>query len=125
MRYNGRRLILLAAVTTVAMLIAFGLAARRIERPVPVTQLETVIASLPIGISPAEADALIGSAPDSVTEQEGILATPSTMYAASNERGAQYGVPQTYSLRMWEREGVKAVVAVAGDGKVAGRWTWR
>lgn len=125
MKAKRNRLILLASVTTVATLMAFGLAYLRIERPRTVSQFEATIASLPLGISPAEADALIGSAPDTVTEQDGILATPVTMYAASNEQGAKYGEPQTYSMRIWERDGVKAVVAIDVEGKVAGRWTWR
>jgi hypothetical protein len=125
MKVKCNRLILLASVTTVATLMALGLAYLRIERPRPVSPFEATIASLPLGISPDEADAMIGSAPDTVTEQDGILATPVTMYAASNEKGAKYGEPQTYSMRMWERDGVKAVVAVDRDGKVAGRWTWR
>ena len=125
MKVKRDRLILLASVTTVATLMAFGLAYLRIEWPRPVSQFEATIASLPLGISPDEADAMIGSAPDSVTEQDGILATPVTMYAASNEQGAKHGEPRTYSMRMWERDGVKAVVAVDRDGKVAGRWTWR
>jgi hypothetical protein len=125
MKVKRDRLLLLASVTTVATLMAFGLAYLRIEWPRPVSQLEATIASLPLGTSADEADAMIGSAPDTVTEQEGVLATPVTMYAASNEKGAKYGEPQTYSMRMWERDGVRAVVAIDGDGKVAGRWTWR
>lgn len=125
MKTKPTRLVLLASVTAVATLMAFGLAYLQIEWPRPISLLEATIASLPLGISPDEADALIGSAPDSVTEQDGILATPVTMYAASNEQGAKYGEPQTYSMRRWERDGVKAVVAVDRDGKVAGRWTWR
>lgn len=125
MKAKRNRLIRLATVTTVATLMALGFAYSRIERPRPVSQFEATIASLPLGISPAEADALIGSAPDTVTEQDGILATPVTMYAASNEMGAKYGEPRTYSMRLWERDGVKGVVAVDSDGKVAGRWTWR
>ena len=125
MKDKRKRLIWLASVTTIATWMALGLAYGRIERPRPVSQLEAMIASLPLGLSPADADALIGSAPDTVTEQDGILATPLTMFAVSNEQGRKYGDPQTYSLRMWERDGVKAVVAIDGEGKVAGRWTWR
>ena len=125
MKVKRVRLIVLATATTVVTLIAFGLAYSRIEWPRPISQLEATVKSLPLGISPDEADAIIGSTPDRVTEQDGILASPVTMYAASNEKGAKYGEPQTYSMRVWERDGVKAVVAVDRDGKVAGRWTWQ
>lgn len=125
MKAKRVRLIVLATATTVVTLMAFGLAYSRIESPRPISQFEATVASLPLGISPDEADAIIGSTPDSVTEQDGILASPVTMYAASNEKGAKYGEPQTYSMRAWERDGVKGVVAVDSDGKVAGRWTWR
>jgi hypothetical protein len=125
MKAKRNRLILLASVTAVATLMALGVAYSRIESPRPISQFEATVASLPLGISPDEADAIIGSTPDSVTEQDGILASPVTMYAASNEKGAKYGEPQTYSMRVWERDGVKGVVAVDSDGKAAGRWTWR
>ncbi len=125
MRIKRKRLILLASITTLAVLTTLGIAYLRIEWPRPLSYLETTIAALPLGISPAEADAIIGSAPDTVAEQNGVLATPVTMYAASNEKGAKYGETQTYSLRMWERDGVRGVVAVDREGKVAGRWTWR
>ena len=45
------------------------------------------------------------------------------MSTASNKQGAKLAEPRTYSMRMWERDGVKAIVAVDGDGKGAGRWT--
>jgi hypothetical protein len=125
MKIAHARLIRIASITTVVTCVAFGVAYLRIERPRPVTQFEATMASMPLGISPEEADAIMGSAPDTVTEEDGILATPVMMYAASNEKGAPYGEPRTYTMRMWERAGVKAVVAVDHNGKVAGRWAWR
>ncbi len=125
MKVKRVRLIVLAIATTVVTLMAFGLAYSRIESPRPISQFEVTVASLPLGISPDEANAIIGSTPDSVTEQDGILISPVTMYAASNEKCMKYGEPETYSMRVWERDGVKGVVAVDSDGKVAGRWTWR
>lgn len=125
MKPNRVRLVALATATTVATLLAFGIAFARIESPRPISQFEATIAFLPLGISSDKADSLIGSPPDSVALQDGVLASPVTMFAASNEQGRKYGEPQTYSLRVWERGGVKGVVAVDRNGLVAGRWTVR
>ena len=125
MKAQRVRLMMLAMATTVATLMAFGFAYSRIESPRPISQFEATLASLPLGISPDEADAIIGSTPDNVTEQDGILVSPVTMFAASIENRGKYGEPQAYSMRVWERDGLKGVVAVDSDGKVAGRWTWR
>lgn len=119
------RLIRIASTTIVVTSVLFGAAYSRIEWPRPVSQLEATFASLPLGISPEEADGIVGSPPDTVTEEDGVLATPVLMYAASNEKGAPFGEPQTYIMRVWECDDVKAVVAVDHNGKVAGRWAWR
>lgn len=125
MKVNRVRLAALATATTVATLIAFGIAYVSIESPRPTSQFEASVALLPLGISPDEADSILGSPPDSISSQDGILASPVTMYTSANEKGFKYGEPQTYSLRVWERDGVKGVVAVDRNGLVAGRWTVR
>ena len=89
-----------------------------------VSQLESTVAHMPLGISAAEADVLVGTAPDSISETEGVLMSPVTMLTASNELSPKYGEPETYSLRVWNRGDVGATVAVDSEGKVAGRWTW-
>ena len=125
MKSNKKRLTRIALVTSAATIIAFAFVFTRIERPRPVSEIESTVAKLPLGITAEEADRVIGSSPDSIHPARGVLVTPVTMLAASNERAKQYGEPQTYSQRIWERDGVSAVVAVNSDGAVAGRWTWR
>ncbi|MEM6474328.1 MAG: hypothetical protein AAF802_32640 [Planctomycetota bacterium] len=123
MKSNESRLLVLVAISTVPVLSLFGWLYWRIERPASITQLETSVASLPLGISAEEADAHIGSIPDSVTQAFGVLATPVTMLAAENELSAEYGQPEEFTLRRYSRDGVHAVVAIDADGNVAGRWT--
>ncbi|WP_298861024.1 hypothetical protein [uncultured Gimesia sp.] len=89
-----------------------------------VSQLEVTVAQMPLGISADEADAILGTAPDSISEMDGVLMSPVTMLTASNELSRKYGEPETYSLRVWKRGDVSATVAVDSEGKVAGRWTW-
>ena len=124
MKSNKKRLTRIALVTVAATTIAFAFAFTRIEQPRPVSEIESTVAKLPLGITADEADRVIGSSPDSIHSTLGVLVTPVTMLAASNERAKEHGEPQTYTMRIWERDGVNAVVAVDTDGKVAGRWTW-
>lgn len=86
---------------------------------------EMTTAKMPLGITAAEADAIVGDSPDNVSQTSGVLVTPVTMLAASNSKAADYGVPQNYTLRTWKRGYVNLTVAVDANGKVAGRWTWR
>ena len=66
----------LATSVTYITLMAFGLAKSGIESPRPISHLEAAVAALPLGISPDEADAIIGSTPDGIYEQNAILAHP-------------------------------------------------
>jgi len=125
MKASRKRLTRIALITAVATIVAFVFEFMRIERPHPVSEIESTVARLPLGITAEEADNVIGSSPDSVDSTFGVLVTPVTMLAASNELAKEYGEPQAYSLRIWERDGVNAVVAVDRSGVVAGRWTWR
>lgn len=43
------------------------------------------------------------------------------MYDVSNPNAAKYGQPRTYSLRIWERDGGRAAVAIDDEAKVVGR----
>ncbi len=88
-----------------------------------VSELDSMVASIPLGISAAEADALIGAQPDNISKTKGVLANPTMMLDASNELAAKYGPIQSYSLRTWKRNDVHATVAIDESGKVAGRWT--
>ena len=88
-----------------------------------VSQLEMDVSQMPLGISAKEADAILGSAPDSISETDGVLMSPVTMLDASNELAGKYGEPEPYSLRIWKRGDVSATVVIDSEGKVAGRWT--
>jgi len=89
-----------------------------------VTPLEATVAHIPLGITAKEAVALIGTAPDRVSQTNGTLINPTTMLTFPNAQATKYGVPQVYSLRTWKRDGINATVAIDRTGKVAGHWTW-
>lgn len=125
MKTTKRRVLILSAITTLAVLFTFAVLFTRIEQPTPVTQLEATLAGLPLGVSAIEADSHMGSAPDSVSETRGVLKSPVTMLSPENELAAKSGQLQDFTLRQWNRDGVSAVVAIDTTGKVAGRWSWR
>ena len=89
-----------------------------------VTPLEAIVAHIPLGITAKEADALIGTAPDHVTQTNGVLMNPTLMLDFSHAQATKYGTPQAYSLRTWKRGGINATVAIDETGIVAGHWTW-
>jgi len=89
-----------------------------------VSKLESTIASMPLAISASEADAILGTQPDSISSANGVFANPTMLLDASNEQATKYGSIQSYSLRIWKQDDVIATVAIDDSGKVAGRWTW-
>jgi hypothetical protein len=44
---------------------------------------------------------------------------------ASNSKAAQYGPPQQYDLRIWERGSINVTVVIGSDGRVVGRYAWK
>lgn len=118
------RLILFAAMVAVGASVFCWFAEVHVWSTRRVSKLEESIAGMPLGISADEADAIVGSAPDAVTQQQGVLVTPRTMYDVSNPNAAKYGQPRIYSMRIWERDGVRAAVAIDAEAKVVGRWSW-
>lgn len=90
----------------------------------PVTELESITAKIPLGITAAEADALLGAPPDSVSQTRGTLLNSMTMVSPENELSAQHGGPQLYTLRTWNRGDRHATIVVDQSDKVAGHWTW-
>lgn len=125
MKIKKRRLLILSAITTLGVTVVFAGLFLQIERPVALTQLEVTLAELPLGIDATEVDNHMGSTPDSVSETQGVLMSPVTMLTPGNELAAQYGTPQNFTLRQWNRKGVSAIVAFDDTGKVAGHWSWR
>ncbi|HBL48575.1 hypothetical protein [Gimesia sp.] len=105
------------------LLMTVGIFTRHTPRH-PVTELETVTSRIPLGISAAEADALMGTPPDAVSRTRGTLMNSTIMLSADNSLAAQYGGPQLYTIRTWNRGEGHATVAVDQSGKVAGRWFW-
>lgn len=88
------------------------------------TELEGVVARIPLGIPVTEAEFLIGRAPDEVSYMSGTFASPVTMLARENELAGKHGEVRPYVLRTWREGGISATVAAALDGSVSGRWTW-
>jgi hypothetical protein len=125
MKTDKRRLVILSAISALAVLAVFAGLFAQIEQPVPVTQLEVTLSSLPLGVTAAEADEHLGSYPDAITESRGVLMSPVTMLTPENELAAKFGPPRDFTLRRWNRDGVSAFVAVDENGKVAARWSGR
>jgi len=96
------------------LLITVGIFTRHAPRH-PVTELETITSRIPLGISAAEADALMGTPPDAVSQTRGTLLNSMTMLSADNS---------LYTIRIWNRGEGHVTVAVDQSGKVAGRWFW-
>lgn len=90
----------------------------------PVTELETATARIPLGISTAQADALMVTPPDAISQTRGTLMNSMTLLSADNSQSAQQGSVQLYSLRTWHRGDRHATVVIDQSDKVAGHWTW-
>jgi len=83
------------ALTTSAITLLLGLFTySRIEQPVPIPQLKMTVANMPLGITAEEADKIMGSPPDLIAKQDGVLVTCVTMLTASNELARKYGSPR-------------------------------
>jgi hypothetical protein len=115
--------------TLVVLLALFGcvlaLVAYRYDAKLKGERLEMAIARIPTGTTAAEADRLIGSAPDEISQSSCVIAGPALLLAPSNPKAAAYGKPQLYEFRVWRRGPVTASVVVGPDGKVAARSTWK
>ncbi|EDL57904.1 hypothetical protein [Gimesia maris] len=89
-----------------------------------VSELESITARIPLGISTAQADAHLGTPPDAVSQTRGTLLNSTMLVTADNPLSAEQGDVQLYSLRTWRRGDTHATIAVDESGKVAGRWSW-
>ena len=123
MRMQPRKVLAIAAVTAVAVLVVVVAIQQAAERRGEA--LRMAVATLPLGITSEQADAIVGQPPDLISQQSGVLVTPVTMLAEGNSKAAAYGAAERYTLRTWQRGDVKATVAIDARGVVAGRWTWR
>jgi len=88
-------------------------------------ELKMTIAKMRSGILTIEAIAVLGEFPHEVIKASGVLVNSITMIAAENPDIAKYGVPEEYTMCIWQRGDMNAVVAIDDSGKVAGRWTWQ
>lgn len=89
-----------------------------------VSELESITARIPLGISAAEADALMGTPPNAISQTRGTLMNSMTLLSTDNSQSAQQGSVQLYSLRTWHRGDTHATIAVDQSGIVAGHWSW-
>ncbi len=89
-----------------------------------VSELESITARIPLGISTAQADAHLGTPPDAVSQTRGTLLNSTMLVTADNPLSAQQGSVQFYSLRTWHRGDRHATVVIDQSDKVAGHWTW-
>jgi hypothetical protein len=104
---------------------AFGFLSYLLERERIGDRLELVVASLPSGITTAEADRLLGGPPDRISRHAGVLVNGVTFLSAENSKAKEHGGPQLYELRTWQRGAVNATVIIDHNGFVAGRYTWK
>jgi len=116
---------LLAITAVIAFGVLVGIVALRQAAEHRGEELRLAVATMPLGITDIEADAIVGEPPDHVSRQAGVLVTPVTMLAEGISKAAAYGEAQPFTLRTWKRGTVKATVAIDANGQVAGRWTWR
>ena len=117
--------LILSLSACILMIVTVTVAAWLVQGQSPVgSPLESAVSRVPLGITAAEADAIVGNTPDEVSESEGVLMNPVTMLSSTNSRARNYGEPQTYSLRTWREDDLRATIAIGADGKVAGHWTW-
>ena len=123
MRMRPQKLIEIAAV--IGFVVLVGIVAFRQAAENRGEELRMAVATMPLGITGIEADAVIGEPPDDVSRQAGVLVTPVTMLATTNSKAAAYGAAKRFTLRTWQRGNVKATVAIDAKGLVVGRWTWR
>lgn len=105
----------------VLLAIPFLMYFTRVEATTGPSQIEEVLAKMPVGVSIQEVDTLMGSKPDGVSQAQAIIGNPSLVYAPSNPQGQKFGKPQTYSFRTWVREGVNATVVFDEEGKVVAK----
>lgn len=89
-----------------------------------VSQLESMVARIPLGISKDEIDTLMGTPPDTTSNSKGVIVNPTMMLAAENEKATKYGAPQKYTMCIWKRGDAGATVALDQTGKVVCRWAW-
>lgn len=123
---HSRKLVLIAAsLVLIPALVLAAIVALRYRAIQRGRELKSRVAEIPLGVTAAEADAIVGGTPDNVSEEWGVLMSPVTMLSANNSRAGAYGPPQRYVLRTWKRGDVTATVAIDAEGTVAGRWAAR
>jgi hypothetical protein len=95
--------------TLVVLLALFGcvlvLVAYRYDAKLKGERLEMAIARIPTGTTAAEADRLIGSAPDKITQSSCVISGHGTVYAATNPKAAAYGLARSDTVCGDRREG--------------------
>jgi len=82
--------------------------------------LELMIARVPVGVSVAEADRLLGGPPDDAWQDTGVLVNGVMLLDASNADAKKYGPIASYEFRRWKRGDVFGIVLIGDDSKVAG-----
>lgn len=124
-RTTWRRLTVISVMTSALVLAGVGWLWSRIEPTRPIHPFEEKVARAPLGMTINEADQYMGSKPDWVTVQSGVLVSPGLMLTAENPKSAKHGRPQEYMLRRWDRDGISGVLACDESGHVVGKWSWR
>lgn len=79
------------------------------------------MARVPAGISVAEADRLLGAAPDEVLPWSGVVVNGATLIDAGNPDVSKYGAVSNFEIRRWDRGDTSGAVIIDEDRKVVGR----
>lgn len=95
-RYRRPILVLMPiAIACVAMALAYFERQRRVE------ELVRIISAMPVGISAAEAERLIGRPPDETWQQPGVVVNYFTIADPASPLAAGCDEPQQYDVRLW------------------------
>jgi hypothetical protein len=113
----GRWLVAIVLIVIVGFVVAITVRRRQ------GMALELAIAHVPLGISSAEADKLLGGPPDNAWPGTGVIVDGVTVLDASNPEAAKHGPISSFEVRRWRRGDVFGLVLIGEDQKVVGRLT--
>ncbi|MEM1227457.1 MAG: hypothetical protein AAGJ40_17295 [Planctomycetota bacterium] len=116
-----KRILFLSVATIACCLVIAGAIYASIDRPAPVSPLRVALSKVSLGSTADEADAALGLTPVSVSTIDGYLMGPMTMLSAENALTPKDQI-EAFSLRKYVDNDCYAVVALRGDGRVAGKW---
>jgi hypothetical protein len=83
--------------------------------------LEVAVVRISNGTSAVAVERQLGSPPDEVIQEKGVLVDGVTFLLARNTQAGRYGEPQPYEIRVWRRGSVTGTVVFDLQGRAVGR----